>query len=123
MDEALKLLDSTDIYKRILDHADEGVNVVDKTGMLIFVNKVSSEYCNSQPSEMIGRQIEDFYPNAMLLNVIRTKKAVLGEKIHFVGKKKYVCSRTSILYRCPTAVSRSESLIPALKSWVTTHAI
>ena len=30
MDEALKLLDSTDIYKRILDHADEGVNVVDK---------------------------------------------------------------------------------------------
>ncbi len=92
MDEALKLLDSTDIYKRILDHADEGVNVVDKTGMLIFVNKVSAEYCNSQPSEMIGRQIEDFYPNAMLLNVIRTKKAVLGEKIHFVGKKKYVCS-------------------------------
>ena len=87
MDEALKLLDSTDIYKRILDHADEGVNVVDKTGMLIFVNKVSAEYCNSQPSEMIGRQIEDFYPNAMLLNVIRTKKAVLGEKIHFVGKK------------------------------------
>ncbi len=81
-----------DIYKNILNHTDEGVNVVDKNGVLVFVNKTSAEYCNSTPVNMIGRQIEDFYPNAVLLNVIKTKKAVLGEKIHFVGKKKYVCS-------------------------------
>ncbi|MCJ7855967.1 sigma 54-interacting transcriptional regulator [Lachnospiraceae bacterium NSJ-143] len=92
MDTDHKPVDELEIFKKILNRTDEGVNVVDKNGVLIYVNRVSAEYCNSRPAEMVGRQIEDFYPNAVLLNVIRTKKAVLGEKIHFVGKKKYVCS-------------------------------
>lgn len=42
---------------------------------------------------------------------------VVNEIFHtdYTGNEKYVCSRTSILYRCPTAVNRSESQIPALK--------
>ena len=90
------ILENIDIYKKILDYVDEGVNIVDRNHILRYVNRTSAEYCNSKPEEMIGRQIEDFYPNAVLLNVLRTKKAVLGEKIHFVGKKKYVCSSIPI---------------------------
>ena len=92
MDAQEKLLNEIKVFKEIMNRSDEGINIVDKNGVLVFVNRVSAEYCNSVPEEMTGRLIEDFYPNAVLLNVIRTKKAVYGEKIHFVGKKKYVCS-------------------------------
>ena len=92
MDAQEKLLNEIKVFKEIINRSDEGINIVDKNGVLVFVNRVSAEYCNSVPEEMTGRHIEDFYPNAVLLNVIRTKKAVYGEKIHFVGKKKYVCS-------------------------------
>ena len=80
------------IYEDIMDLSNDGVNVVDETGRLIFVNKVSADYCNSQKNEMVGKPIEMFYPNAMLLTVLRKQHAILNGKIHYIGNKKYMCS-------------------------------
>lgn len=84
--------DKLKIYEEIMDMVNDGVNVVDKDGILIYANKISAEYCNSTKEEMIGRPIENFYPSAMLLNVLKNKHAILNEKIHYVSPKKYVCS-------------------------------
>ena len=84
--------DKLKIYEEIMDMVNDGVNVVDKNGILIFSNKISAEYCNSTKEEMNGKPIENFYPSAMLLNVLKNKHAILNEKIHYVSPKKYVCS-------------------------------
>lgn len=80
------------IYEEILNRSDEGVNVVDENGNLIFVNQVSADYCNSTISEMTGNPIESFYPNAMLMHVLKNKNERHNEKIHYIGKKRYMCS-------------------------------
>lgn len=80
------------IYEEILNRSDEGINVVDENGMIIFVNQVSADYCNSTTNEMIGMPIENYYPNAMLLHVLKNKNERLNEKIHYIGKKRYMCN-------------------------------
>jgi len=80
------------IFNSILSCIKDGVNVVDKNGILIYTNDVSAEYCNSTKEKMIGKHITNFYPNAMLLSVLKNKHARLNEKIHYVGNKRYVCS-------------------------------
>ncbi|MDD3570808.1 MAG: sigma 54-interacting transcriptional regulator [Lachnospiraceae bacterium] len=80
------------IYEEILNRSNEGVNVVDDKGNLIFVNQVSADYCNSTIGEMTGNPIEKFYPNAMLMHVLKNKNERHNEKIHYIGKKRYMCS-------------------------------
>ncbi len=87
-----ELFDSMKIYEHMFDMISDGVNVVDDKGILIYSNKMSAEYCNSKQTDMIGHPITNFYPNAMLLSVLRNKHAILNEKIHYVGSKRYVCS-------------------------------
>ncbi|HIW48504.1 MAG TPA: sigma 54-interacting transcriptional regulator [Firmicutes bacterium] len=80
------------LFEEILNRSGEGVNVVDTKGVLVYVNQVSAAYCNSSIEEMIGRPITDFYPDAMLLHVLRNKNERLNEKMHYIGKKRYMCS-------------------------------
>lgn len=87
-----RYLESWNLYKTILENCDEGVNVADTEGILIYANKTSAEYCNSTQAEMIGRPIEEFYPSAMMLDVMETHQAIYNRRIHFIGKKLYMCS-------------------------------
>lgn len=80
------------VYESILDCGNDGVNVVDNEGILIYVNKISADYANYSKQDMIGQPIEKFFPDAVLLNVLKNKHAVLDKKIHYVGNKKYVVS-------------------------------
>lgn len=80
------------LYIEILNRANDGVNIVDDKGILLFANRVSAEYCNSKTEEMIGQPIENFYPNAVLLYVLKKQAPVINGKIHYVGSKKYMCS-------------------------------
>ncbi|HCT64858.1 MAG TPA: Fis family transcriptional regulator [Lachnospiraceae bacterium] len=80
------------LYEEILNRCNEGVNVIDNKGILIFVNQVSADYCDSTIDEMIGMPIEKFYPNAMLSYVLKNKNERLNEKIHYIGKKRYMCN-------------------------------
>jgi Transcriptional regulator containing PAS, AAA-type ATPase, and DNA-binding domains len=80
------------LYEEILNRCNEGVNVIDNKGIMIFVNQVSADYCDSTIDEMIGMPIEKFYPNAMLSYVLKNKNERLNEKIHYIGKKRYMCN-------------------------------
>lgn len=87
-----ELFESLNIYQDILENCDVGVNVADAQGILIYANQTSADYCNSTRDEMIGHPIEEFYPRAMMLDVMKTHQAVYNQRIHFIGKKRYMCS-------------------------------
>ncbi len=79
-----------ELFEEILDHSNDGFNVVDINGTVIYANKMSAEYANTTTYEMIGKPITNFYEEAVLLRVLKTKKPVLDEKIHYVNNKKYI---------------------------------
>jgi arginine utilization regulatory protein len=85
-------LEQLNIYPEILENCDEGVNVANTDGILVYANRTSAEYCNATQSGMIGHSIEEFYPSAMMLDVMRTHQAIYNRRIHFIGKKRYMCS-------------------------------
>lgn len=80
------------LFEKIGDKSNDGINVVDTDGILIYVNKVSADYANTTVENMLGKHISDFYSEAILLKVLETKQALLDEKIHYVAGKKYVVS-------------------------------
>lgn len=85
-----KLFFSSNIIPTILDHANDGINVVDTEGILVYVNKISANYVNQKPEDMLGHPISEFYPEAVLLAVLENRQPILDKKIHFVPPKKYI---------------------------------
>ena len=85
-----ELFFSLDIIPTVIDHINDGVNVVDTEGTLIYVNEISANYVNHARDAMIGRPITDFYPDAVLLAVLKDRQPILDKKIHFVAPKKYI---------------------------------
>ncbi len=80
------------ILREILDRSNDGINIVDTDGILIYSNRVSADYVNQKAENMIGTHIAKYYPNAVLLQVLDKKCAILDRKIHFIGTKKYIVS-------------------------------
>jgi len=78
------------LMEGILDDANDGINVVDENGILVYSNKISADYANTTTDKMFGKPITDFYSEAVLLTVLDTKKAIRGQEIHYVDNKKYV---------------------------------
>lgn len=78
------------LLEGILDDANDGINVVDENGIVIYSNKMSAAYANTTTEQMRGKPITDFYAEAVLLKVLENHKAIRGQKIHYVGNKKYV---------------------------------
>lgn len=80
------------IFEKIGDKSNDGINVVDEDGILIYVNMISAEYANTTVEKMLGKHISSFYPEAVLLRVLKTKRELIDKKIHYVAGKKYVVS-------------------------------
>jgi arginine utilization regulatory protein len=83
---------SDKLFERIIDRSNDGINVVDEKGILIYLNQISADYSNSMAEDMVGKHISEIYPDAVLLKVLENKHAFLDKKIHYVGTKKYVVS-------------------------------
>ena len=49
------------IFEEILNHSNDGFNIVDKDGIVIYANKMSAEYANTDVYHMIGKHITLFY--------------------------------------------------------------
>lgn len=90
---------SMGILPGVLDHLNDGINVVDTEGILIYVNEISAKYVNQTRRSMLGRPITDFYPDAVLLAVLQNRQPILDKKIHFVPPKKYIVNSYPIFYR------------------------
>lgn len=80
------------LFEEILDRNNDGINVVNEKGILVYVNKTSADYANTTQEKMIGKHISNFYADAVLLQVLENKYSILDKKIHYVGDKKYVVS-------------------------------
>lgn len=93
-----ELFFSMDIMSAVIDHINDGVNVVDEEGILVYVNEISANYVNQTRETMIGRPITDFYPAAVLLAVLKNRRPILDKKIHFVPPKKYIVNSYPIFY-------------------------
>jgi len=71
----LDLNESTSIIlDQIIQKINEGVNVVDTDGNIIYVNENSANYADTSIENMLGKHITEFYPNAAVLKVINFKK-------------------------------------------------
>ena len=92
-----EMLLKTNFIKDICDHISDGINVVDLEGDIVYVNKVSADYARSTVKEMEGRPIEEFYPDAILQQVLETKSPLYDRKIHYVGDKRYVVSSYPVI--------------------------
>ena len=83
---------SSGLFEKILDRSNDGINVVDTDGNIVYVNQISADYAATEISKMQGKHISVFYPDAVLLKVLNNRHAVLDKTIHYVGTKKYVVS-------------------------------
>ncbi len=89
---------SMGILPGVLNHLNDGINVVNADGILIYVNEISANYVNQTRGSMLGRPITDFYPDAVLLAVLQNRQPILDKKIHFVPPKKYIVNSYPIFY-------------------------
>ena len=71
----------------VLDSSNDGINIVDIDGNIIYANTVSADYANSTKEYMLGQHISLFYEEAVLLQVLKHKKTILDQKIHYIGQK------------------------------------
>ena len=74
----------------IMNKSNDGVNVVDKEGILTYVNQASADYAGYKIKDMIGNHITKFYPHAVLLKVLQDRQPILEKRIHYVKNKRYV---------------------------------
>lgn len=85
------------IIEDITNSTSEGINVVDIQGNVVFSNKISAEYAGVKPEDMVGKKVTKFYPDAVLLQVLKTRKPTLDRKIHYIGDKKYIVNAYPIV--------------------------
>ena len=76
-----KNYDATSIVFSILNAIGEGINICDEEGILIYSNNKSGEYVGATPKDMIGNHISKYYPQAALINVLKTGKNINFEKV------------------------------------------
>lgn len=86
------LIPNVAFYSMLLDHINDGINVVDTQGVLIYVNDVSANYVGLRPKDMVGHPVKSFYPDAALLDVIQTQKPVLNKAVAYLDNRKYLVS-------------------------------
>lgn len=79
-----------DIFADIINSLNEGVNVVDKQGNLVFVNEISAQYVKCKSESMIGNHISKYYPQAALLEVIDKRTMVFYGKVKHTNGRKYM---------------------------------
>ncbi len=89
MNITYKDLEKNKVFRYILDNVNDGVNVVNLDGILIYTNKISADYAGYTKEFMLGQHVSIFYPDAVLLEVLKTKQAILDKKIHYVASKRY----------------------------------
>jgi len=79
-----------EVVDNIMNKSNDGVNVVDKSGILIYVNQASADYAGYKINEMVGNNITKYYPHAVLLKVLEDRQPILEKRIHYVKNKRYV---------------------------------
>jgi len=59
-----------ELFEYILDNIPDTITVVNKEGVVIFFNSTAEEYYNIKKSEILGKNVIDFFPGAILPKVL-----------------------------------------------------
>ncbi len=65
---------NSEAVKNILNAIHEGVCIIDKDGIVVHWSKKSETLFDVKAEKIIGKPLQDFFPTALLLNVIKTRK-------------------------------------------------
>lgn len=57
-------------FEYILDNIPDSITIVDVSCRIIFFNKTAEEYYGMPKSEVVGRDLRDYFPNALLPKVL-----------------------------------------------------
>jgi len=76
----------------ILDNIEEGIHIVDSSGIIVYYNRFAAKLDNINPEEAIGRHILEIYPSlteetSTILRVIKTGRPILNYEQTFKNYK------------------------------------
>lgn len=86
----LPTYDERGVFDAIFNNVNDGINVVDENGILVYVNNVSAKYANKSINEMLHKPIDEFFPHSALKNLLVDKKEVVGRKVNYKDGKRYL---------------------------------
>jgi PAS domain S-box-containing protein len=66
----LKINELFDLQAEVMNHVHEAICITDRKGIVIFWNKSSEKLYNIMADSIVGRPIDEFFPNAMTLKVL-----------------------------------------------------
>ncbi len=62
-----------EIFEYIFDNIPDSITIVDMSGKVIFFNKMAEEYFGVLRNNIIGKDIREFFPNAILPRVLESR--------------------------------------------------
>ncbi|NOX19693.1 MAG: sigma-54-dependent transcriptional regulator [Nitrospirae bacterium] len=68
------------IFKKILDHLNDGIIIVDSEGRVQYLNRQAVNITGLEPDRVIGQKAVDVIPNTRLNHVVSTGRAEIGQK-------------------------------------------
>lgn len=83
LDEKLK--QSLLIFEYIFDNIHEAICVIDKKGKVIIWNNNAEKLYNISKKNVLGKQLDEFFPNAINMDVLKTKKVM--KNVYHTPKK------------------------------------
>jgi len=93
--ELLEIKEIKEQLSIILNTAQEGIQMVDKNGILKYVNQGYTRITGIPASERIGTNVFEMSPDGALVEVLKTGKPCLGKRNKAVGSNAEVISNAS----------------------------
>jgi len=93
--ELLEIKEIKEQLSVILNSAQEGIQMVDRYGILKYVNQGYTRITGIAAEERIGKNVFDLSPDGALVEVLRTGKPCLGKRNKAVGSNAEVISNAS----------------------------
>jgi sigma-54 dependent transcriptional regulator, acetoin dehydrogenase operon transcriptional activator AcoR len=88
LNEALNQINSSEKHlKTIIDSVSEGIIAVDSNVNIAYFNKAAERLLNTRGETLIGKPVEQFFPNSPLPTVIRKRASITGKEISYKNEQ------------------------------------
>ncbi|QCX34736.1 CBS domain-containing protein [Caloramator sp. E03] len=92
----IKMNELFDFLNNIIENIHEAICIADNMGYVIYWNKSAEMLYNVKAEEIIGKHIKDFFPNAMILKVLKEGKPIENMKHEPIKGKSVILSAIPI---------------------------
>ena len=123
---SMRLFDSPNDFREMLDAVHNGVVIIDKEGIVLVYNRTAGNMLARDPKSVLGQHIKHISPEAWddLEQILQTGKPQIGRKIT-TGNSTIVTNRTPIFHNRHVAgvisvfqdISDYESIVGQLESY------